>query len=201
MTNTSTLSDGTRCTIDYKAHRLTVHANIGLYPETHREEPQLSTRSRRSRSPHAPAQRLARGPGAQRVPMAPCNAWLPLLTRSVRLISAPARARHHRPSRVYETCGDHAWTHLSARGDLSAPTAAPIPCKRSDAAPSHPTFRGRASGAAAGAPPKGRVVVGRSMLVAPLLDSELERALGQFRLKVRCASSEGHADAASLREM
>ena len=37
------------------------------------------------------------------------------------------------------------------------------------------------------------------MLVARLLDSELEDALGQFRLKVRCASSEGHADAASLR--
>ena len=37
------------------------------------------------------------------------------------------------------------------------------------------------------------------MLVARLLDSGLERALGQSRLKVRCASSEGHADAASLR--
>ena len=155
--NISILSDMTRCTIYYKPHKLTVHANIGLGPETHRGESHWSTRSWHSRSPHAPVQRRARLPRTQRVPIVPWIAWQLPLTQSIPLLSAPVRARQHRCPSEHETCGYHAHTHLSARGALSVPLAAPIQCKKSGAAPSQPTFRGRASGAAAGAPPNARV--------------------------------------------
>ena len=199
MTKTTTMSDGGRCTIGYKARGLTVHANARSTQETGRGDPKRSARLRRSRSPHAHAHRRARTARAQRVPVALSAAWQPPRVRNSPRNSAPARTRkRRRPAHMWHE-RNHAHMQLSACGGFAPPPPASIPCKRSVASPKQPTSPVRVAGAAAGAGSGARGVGEHVVLIAPLLKRELERARGQFRLMVCSPFSEGHADAASLR--
>ena len=187
-----------------RQHRRSHRPPLG--PQTHRGDPKQRARSRRSRSPHAPAHRRARTPRAQRVPAVLSAAWLPMWSRISLQLSAPGPA-YTRHQRAGHECMRHvgimrACTRLHAAE--VRPHHHPHPFHAKGSAP-RPVSRPRAHVPLDLMPALRPGRAGLRLVCASC--SSLRSSIQHWRPRWRSASAElrcspsgeGHAHAASLR--